>query len=400
MRARIWTSILVALTLGALPLAQDQDGVISGVVIDASGAALPGVTVTLSGPEERTTVTDSRGEFVFVGLHGGQYQLESTLAGFTTVRRYVTVAGGRTERLTIEMRVGALEETITVTAAGPVISVQRMLRSPSFQPSGRMAGFTGGRRNDAGFNTERYQHIEENGFRRVDVEPLSTFSIDVDTASYANTRRFLAEGELPPPGAVRIEEMINYFRFDYPQPSGDAPFSITTELAASPWNPKHRLALIGLQGRVLADDEPAPRNLVFLLDVSGSMMDVDKLPLVQTAMGMLTDVLTSRDRVAIVVYAGASGLVLPSTSGDQRDRIHRALARLQAGGSTNGAEGITLAYEVARENFMPRGVNRVILATDGDFNVGITNDSELVKLIEHERKSGIFLSVLGVGTDN
>jgi Ca-activated chloride channel family protein len=194
--------------------------------------------------------------------------------------------------------------------------------------------------------------------------------------------------------------MINYFRFDYPQPSGDAPFSITTELAAAPWNPKNRLALIGLQGRVLAEDEPAPRNLVFLLDVSGSMEPADKLPLVRTAMGMLTDVLTSRDRVAIVVYAGASGLVLPPTSGDQKDRIHRALAQLQAGGSTNGAEGITLAYQVARNNFMPRGVNRVILATDGDFNVGITDESALVKLIEHERKSGIFLSVLGVGTGN
>jgi len=398
MRARIWTSIVVALFLGSLLTAQVQYGIISGVVIDSSGARMPGVAVTLSGPDERSAVTDSRGEFVFLRLHGGQYQIESSLPGFTTVRRYVTVAGGQTERLTIELRVGTVQETLTVTGEAPVVSAFSVRRS-LVQQSGRVAGVTGWR-TVGPFNTERYRYIEENRFRRVDVEPLSTFSIDVDTASYANMRRFLADGELPPPGAVRIEELINYFRFDYPQPSGDAPFSLTTELATSPWNSKHRLALIGLQGRVLEGDEPAPRNLVFLLDVSGSMEPEDKLPLVRTAMGMLTDVLTPRDHVAIVVYAGASGLVLPSTSGDQKDRIRQALARLEAGGSTNGAEGITLAYEVARNNFVSGGVNRVILATDGDFNVGITNESELVKLIERERESGIFLSVLGVGTDN
>jgi Ca-activated chloride channel family protein len=173
----------------------------------------------------------------------------------------------------------------------------------------------------AGFNTEAYDHIEENRFHRVDADPLSTFSIDVDTASYANVRRFLADGELPPAGAVRTEELVNYFRFAYPQPSGTDPFSITTELAECPWNPKHRLALIGLQGRAATDRDPAPRNLVFLLDVSGSMMPADKLPLVRKAMRMLTDVLTERDRVAIVVYAGPSGLVLPSTAGDQKERI-------------------------------------------------------------------------------
>ena len=250
------------------------------------------------------------------------------------------------------------------------------------------------------FNTEAYDHVEENRFRRVDADPLSTFSIDVDTAAYANVRRFLSDGGLPPTGAVRVEELINYFRFDYPQPSGRDPFSITTELTACPWNPRHRLALIGLQGRQLPDRDPSPRNLVFLIDVSGSMMPPDKLPLVRTAMRMLADVLTERDRVAIVVYAGASGLVLPSTSGDQKDRIHQALGGLEAGGSTNGASGIRLAYEVARKNFIPGGVNRVVLATDGDFNVGVTNQSELVQLIERERESGVFLSVLGVGTGN
>jgi Ca-activated chloride channel family protein len=264
----------------------------------------------------------------------------------------------------------------------------------------RVGGLAGRAGDVSPFNTEAYDHIEENRFRRVDADPLSTFSIDVDTASYSNVRRFLSDGELPPAGAVRTEELINYFRFAYQPPPGDDPFSITSELAACPWNPQHRLALIGLQGRALDQRDPAPRNLVFLIDVSGSMMPADKLPLVRTAMRLLADVLTERDRVAIVVYAGASGLVLPSTSGDQKERIHQALAELEAGGSTNGAGGIRLAYDVARRNFIRGGVNRVILATDGDFNVGVTSQSELVQLIEHERASGVFLSVLGVGTGN
>jgi Ca-activated chloride channel homolog len=178
------------------------------------------------------------------------------------------------------------------------------------------------------------------------------------------------------------------------------PFSITTEVSESPWNPKHRLALIGIQGRALEEREPAPRNLVFLIDVSGSMMPADKLPLVRNAMRMLANVLTAHDRVAIVVYAGASGLVLPSTPGDQKATIHHAIAQLESGGSTNGAAGIRLAYKVARENFIRGGVNRVVLATDGDFNVGVTSQAELVRLIEQERASGVFLSVLGVGTGN
>jgi Ca-activated chloride channel family protein len=194
--------------------------------------------------------------------------------------------------------------------------------------------------------------------------------------------------------------LINYFRFDYPQPSGETPFSVTTELAECPWNPEHRLALIGIQGRAIADKELAPRNLVFLIDVSGSMMSPDKLPLVRSSMRMLVDVLAPRDRVAIVVYAGASGLVLPSTPGDQKEVIHHAIAQLEAGGSTNGAAGIRLAYQVARRNFIRGGVNRVVLATDGDFNVGVTSQDELVRLIEEERASGVFLSVLGVGTGN
>jgi Ca-activated chloride channel family protein len=234
----------------------------------------------------------------------------------------------------------------------------------------------------------------------VSADPLSTFSIDVDTASYANVRRFLNSGALPPPDAVRIEELINYFRFDYPSAPRDHPFSVTTEIAACPWNSEHRIALVGLQARPLDADNVPARNLVFLLDVSGSMEPPDKLPLVRTAMRMLVDTLTPRDRIAIVVYAGASGVVLPSTSGAHKERIHEAIARLEAGGSTNGGAGIQLAYKLAEEQFVKGGINRVILATDGDFNVGITNQGELTRLIEQKRASGIFLSVLGVGTGN
>ncbi len=252
-------------------------------------------------------------------------------------------------------------------------------------------------------NTESYARIEDNQFHSTHDEPRSTFSTDVDTASYANVRRFLNSGTLPPADAVRVEEMINYFRFDYPRPDGAAPFSVTTDVAAAPWNPRHRLALIGLQARPVADDVDdvaVRRNLVFLIDVSGSMMPEDKLPLIRKSMRLLVDTLTADDRISIVVYAGASGLVLPATPGNRKETIRHALASLEAGGSTNGGAGITLAYKIARDQFIRGGINRVILATDGDFNVGVTSEGDLVRLIEQQREAGVFLSVLGVGTGN
>ena len=236
-------------------------------------------------------------------------------------------------------------------------------------------------------NTEAYDRIDESGYRRVADHPLSTFSIDVDTASYSNVRRFLKNGGMPPADAVRIEELINYFRFDYAAPKTADPFAVTTEVAACPWNPAHRIALVGLKARPIAADRTPARNLVFLLDVSGSMDEPDKLPLVQTAMRMLADTLTASDRVAIVVYAGASGLVLPSTTGDRKTEIQRAIAELTPGGSTNGAAGIRLAYDTAAAHFIKGGINRVILATDGDFNVGVTSEGELTRLIETRRET-------------
>lgn len=245
---------------------------------------------------------------------------------------------------------------------------------------------------------ERYAEIDENPFLETRNAPLSTFSIDVDTASYANVRRHIQEGNLPPKDAVRIEELVNYFEYDYPQPIGDVPFSVTNEIATCPWNTKHKIVSIGLQGKRVSLDDTPPSNLVFLLDVSGSMNDRFKLPLLKQGLKVLVNQLKPQDRVAIVVYAGSSGLVLPSTN--DKNAILSALNNLEAGGSTNGGQGIRLAYKIAEENFIANGNNRVILGTDGDFNVGLQNDDELVRLIEQKRNSNVFLSVLGFGTGN
>ncbi|HEV2805860.1 MAG TPA: von Willebrand factor type A domain-containing protein [Chthoniobacterales bacterium] len=250
------------------------------------------------------------------------------------------------------------------------------------------------------FNTATYDKVEENPFLPAATNPLSTFSIDVDTASYANVRRFINSGSLPPKDAVRVEEMINYFSYDYREPEGDKPFSIGLDSTSCPWEPSHRLLRIGLKAREVANEKRPASNLVFLLDVSGSMMPSERLPLVKQAMRLLVDKLSERDRVAIVIYAGGSGLALKSTPGNEKETILRALEELQAGGSTNGAEGIELAYKVAADNFIKGGVNRVILATDGDFNIGVTNQGDLIRLIEQKAKTGVFLSVLGVGADN
>jgi Ca-activated chloride channel family protein len=247
-------------------------------------------------------------------------------------------------------------------------------------------------------DNEKYSRFEENDYHIAMTEPLSTFSVDVDTASYSNVRRFINNGELPPKDAVRIEELINYFSYQYPQPEAEQPFAITTEIASSPWNPEHKLLQIGLKGRDLDQANLPPTNLVFLIDVSGSMYD--RLPLVKSALKLLVKQLRAQDRIALVVYAGAAGLVLPSTAGDDKATIVEALDDLQAGGSTAGGAGIHLAYAVAREHFLPDGNNRVILATDGDFNVGPSSESDLLHLIENKRQQGVYLTVLGFGQGN
>jgi len=257
-------------------------------------------------------------------------------------------------------------------------------------------GFTGGHE----FNTAEFGKIVENEYKDVRQDPLSTFSIDVDGASYSNVRHFITSGQMPPHDAVRIEEMVNYFKYDYPQPKGGDPFAIATELTECPWNAKHQLALIGLQGKEIAKGDAPPANLTFLLDVSGSMSPENRLPLLQRAFRLLVEEMRPQDKVAIVVYAGAAGLVLPPTSGEDKEMIFEALDRLQAGGSTAGGAGLELAYKVAQENFDKEKNNRVILATDGDFNIGTSNTGDLLSFIEEKRKTGIFFTTIGVGEDN
>ncbi|MBC8042537.1 MAG: VWA domain-containing protein [Rhizobacter sp.] len=253
---------------------------------------------------------------------------------------------------------------------------------------------------ETAFNTEEYGVIVENEFLDAKENALSTFSIDVDAASYANMRRFLTQGAMPPKDAVRTEELVNYFDYDYPEPDDEHPFSITTEMAECPWNSRHKLVHIGLQGKRIATENLPPSNIVFLIDVSGSMEDENKLPLLRQAFALLAGQLREKDRVSMVVYAGSAGVVLPPTSGANKRKILEALEKLQAGGSTAGGEGIELAYKIAKENFIEDGNNRVILATDGDFNVGTSSDGDLVRLIEKKRESGIFLTVLGFGMGN
>jgi Ca-activated chloride channel family protein len=376
---------------------------VRGTIEDSSGGVLPGVTVQLKAGSQvvATVVTNSEGRFTFENVAPGDYDLVAELAGFkTTVERVRVLEGPDLAPLSVRMDVSSIAETVTVSAESPLVQGQTAARGGRRQKQQEDRWSSFGMAPSRPPSTATYDPITDNGFKRVADAPLSTFSVDVDTASYTNVRRFLTAGSLPPPDAVRIEELINYFHFDYPDAHDGRPFSVTTEVGPCPWDDRHALALVGLQTRRIALEATPPRNLVFLLDVSGSMSPQNRLPLIQSGMLMLADSLRAEDRVAVVVYAGASGVALPATPGDRHDEIAAAITQLHAGGSTNGAEGIRLAYDIASRHFVKGGINRVILATDGDFNVGVTRPDDLVKLIESERKSGVFLSVLGVGDDN
>ena len=405
-----------SLERGASPL-QTQN--ITGRVVDPANQPIPGVAVELRQGEvvRRRTTSNATGDFRFETVPSGEYRVRFSLAGFVTTEAALTVGTEAPKPVLVTLKVGARSEIVDVQGQSPAI------------PGGVLGGVVGGLPNAPPPpaaaahptanravaaeqfasrhlreiyppDTASYAEITENRFRRLTEHPLSTFSADVDTASYANVRRFLNEGRLPPADAVRIEELVNYFKYDYAAPRDGVPVAITTELAPAPWNPKHRLALIGLRSTPIESDRIPPRNLTFLLDVSGSMMPENRLPLVKTAMRMLVDTLRPEDRVAIVVYASGTGVVLQPTAGDRKAVINAAIADLRAGGSTNGAGGIALAYNLASEHFAKDGINRVILATDGDFNVGITSREALTRLIEEKRERGIFLSVLGVGDNN
>jgi Ca-activated chloride channel homolog len=397
---------------------------ITGIVKDAgSGDPLPGVTVLEKGTSNGTITTID-------GLYTLSVRTENSILVFSYIgylNEEVKLAGRTTINIQMEADIVGLDEIVVVgygietksDMTGSVSSIN--LGSPSSALQGRVAGISvkKGKGNPGAasqvqirgcasvndiayteFNTEGYSTINENGFKDVKVNPLSTFSIDVDAASYSNLRRYLNYGQKPPIDAVRIEEMINYFEYDYPQPKGEYPFSINTELAECPWNKENKLLHIGLQGKDIATESLPPSNLVFLIDVSGSMSDANKLPLLKSAFKLLVGELRDKDKVAMVVYAGASGIVLTSTPGSEKEKIIDALDLLESGGSTAGAEGLQLAYKVAEENFMEEGNNRIILATDGDFNVGQSSNAEMERLIEKEREKGISISVLGFGMGN
>jgi Ca-activated chloride channel family protein len=397
-RIVIATLLLVACTShqpALITTAPGLPGTISGTVTDWEGSPLPGVTVQVKGAVTKTAVTDSAGLFMIKGITPGLYSVSVSLAGMLPWNRRINVPA-EGAHFVAALNLG-VTETITVTAEAPGYHVDGVSITQLGASVSQQITVTAGPPLP---DTATYAHVEDHGFVETKKERTTTFAIDVDRASYANVRRFISRGLVPPPDAVRVEEMINYFSYHYPQPADDKPFSITTEVAGCPWNSQSRLLRIGIQGRNLEQWKMAPNNLVFLLDVSGSMEPPDRLPLVKSGMRVLVDQLRAEDRVAIVVYAGAAGLVLPPTSGADKNVILAALDRLQAGGSTAGAAGIELAYKIAKDNFLQDGNNRVILATDGDFNVGVSSIPELEKIIEAKRKSGIYLSVLGVGDNN
>ncbi len=382
----------------------DRAVTLTGRITDgATGAPLSGVQIS----EENGSfggLTDRKGTYLLLlgdEWVGREAILVARHLGYGTARRTVRVAAG-SNTLDFALRMEAREVEASAVTPYPTLAHGRRKDAAVFQSAGYPAPaffFEGGRR--PAFNTESYAFIRENGFLSAAANPLSTFSIDVDRASYANVRRFIHDGVRPPVDAVRIEELINYFPYTDAAPGrGEAPLTVHTEVGVAPWQPLHRLVRIALKARSVDMREAPPSNLVFLIDVSGSMATPDKLPLLKTAFGMLVDQLRPRDRVAVVVYAGAAGLVLPSTPGSDREAILDALHRLEAGGSTAGGAGIRLAYEVARENHIRGGNNRVILATDGDFNVGASSDAEMIRLIEEKRAQATYLTVLGFGTGN
>jgi Ca-activated chloride channel homolog len=396
--------------------------IVQGKVMDDKGTPVAGVSVNEKATKTGTT-TDANGDFK-ITVSSENAVLVFSAIGFDN--KEVGVKGKNTIHVILKMSSKSMREVVVTGYAsqskkditGSVAALARGYTDAPYTSDGGVRnsrvsnlpdpGYKQTHRNnddtlnggDKEFNTEDYDGIVENRFLSVNENALSTFSIDVDAASYSNVRRFLQMGQLPPAGAVRIEEMINYFHYDYPQPQNDLPFSINTEMGDCPWNTAHQLVLIGLQGKKIPVENLPASNIVFLIDVSGSMMEENKLPLVKASMKLLVDQLREQDRVSLVAYAGNAGLVLPATSGAEKATIKDAIDRLEAGGSTAGGQGIQLAYTTAKNNFMKGGNNRVILCTDGDFNVGVSSDDELISMIEEERKSGVFLTVLGYGMGN
>lgn len=395
---------------------------IQGTVTElGSKKPIVGVQVSnLSGSKQ--TSTDHHGRYV-IQVEDGDLELSFKKSGYLAQRLSIV----KKTILNVQMTIGTdksksmlIAESVAMNQSKRAMTI-RGIASPTAQMlMGRVPGVMIGRANPAygnqpinamvhtpgikisqqDWNTESYAPIVENTFLTPNKNPLSTFSIDVDAAGYSNVRRYLNNGGLPPKDAVKIEEMVNYFDYDYAQPTGDDPVNILTEIATAPWNPQHKLVKIALQAKKIKTTLLPAANLVFLIDVSGSMAQPNKLPLLISSFKLLTDQLRAEDRVSIVVYAGRTALVLPSTPGSAKTTIKDALSKLEPGGGTAGGQGLEMAYKVAAENFIKKGNNRVILATDGDFNVGASSDEEMKAMIEEKRKSGIFLTVLGYGMGN
>ena len=400
-------SFLAILVFSAFSFVQEQTHTISGTVSDENGNAMPGVSVVVKNTT-RGTVTDYQG-YYSITVNSSDQQLLFTYIGYET--QTVNMKGKSKINITMIPSTLMLEEIVLgaemESVSSPTGYVKQdghkrgiRTRSTTFAVADQSYYAGGVQAPHPDWNTEGYSTIHENGFKDVLHNPLSTFSIDVDKASYSNVRRFLNMGQAPPVDAVRIEEMINYFSYDYPEPEGEHPFSVYTELSTCPWNSKHQLLHVGLKGKSIDKRKLPPSNLVFLIDVSGSMSSANKLPLLKNAFNMLVGELRPEDRVAIVVYAGAAGLVLEPTPGTQKDKMLAAINNLQSGGSTAGGAGLRLAYKTAEKNFIENGNNRIILATDGDFNVGVSSNAEMERLVEEKRDNGIFMTVLGFGMGN
>lgn len=386
LKAMMLGLLIAIISLGAV---NAQTLTVKGKVTDAAdGSGITGCTVLVKGTT-RSTITNVDGEYTIRANKGEK--LIFSYIGYETQTVKVT-----SERLNITMQANSqiLEECVVVG-----YGMQKQV-SMCGAVSNIIPGIMTRRAYTYDMNTEEYKNIEENGFKKVNENPLSTFSIDVDAASYSNMRRYLNRGELPPADAIRTEELINYFSYNYPQPTGKDPVKITTEIGSCPWNKNHRLVRIGLKAKEIPTEKLPVSNLVFLIDVSGSMYGPQRLGLVQSSLKLLVNNLRDADRVAIVVYSGSAGERLPSTSGSDKQKIREAIDELTAGGSTAGGEGIKLAYKIAKKNFVKGGNNRIILCTDGDFNVGVSSNEGLENLIEQERKSGVYLTVLGYGMGN
>lgn len=406
---RIALFFMLAVLLSASQLPTPKNFTVTGIVTDSNQEALIGASINIKGTAQGT-LTDFDGKFS-LAIPQTCATLVFSYTGFDN--QEIKVCEGKDTHLKVVLNESAIHlDEVVVTGFGVKIRKNKDRKKARDQRPAPAMSAPAQRQMNAvmpsspvqdhyiDFNTEDYDHITENRFYQVTQTPLSTFSIDVDAASYSNMRRYLNNGVKPPIDAIRIEEMVNYFNYEYPNPTGEHPFEVITEVSECPWQPGHKLLHIGLQGKKIPTENLPASNLVFLIDASGSMNAPNKMPLLQSSFKLLADQLRPNDKVAIVVYAGAAGLVLPSTKGDNTQKIKEAIDQLRAGGSTAGGAGVQLAYKVARENFVEGGNNRVILATDGDFNVGASSDSELVRMIEKERESGVFLTVMGFGMGN